>query len=379
MPTFLSDFRSRRPEHESTQEASLSWLAQAHTRSLVASGARTDDAEACLRTMEKRLQRFGCSPRQIRRRGHETPDCTHTRWSEMSIYDVTSDPAGAGAGARTAVFASAVERFFEEVYAPDEAPPKEIVHVSCTGYVAPSGAQRLVARRGWGTTTRVTHAYHMGCYAALPAVRIAAGQLALEADPQARVDIAHTELCSLHMDPTAHDPEQLVVQSLFADGYIRYSLSGRKTGPALRVLAEREEILADSAAAMSWTCSDHAMKMSLSRDVPERIAAALTPFLGRLHDDAGLSFAAERARSVFALHPGGPRILDVLMARLELEPWQLAASRATLLEMGNMSSATLPHVWRDVLADPQVPTGTLITTLAFGPGLTCAGALLRKE
>jgi predicted naringenin-chalcone synthase len=61
-----------------------------------------------------------------------------------------------------------------------------------------------------------------------------------------------------------------------------------------------------------------------------------------------------------------------------LRPTQVAASRAVLKACGNMSSATLPHVWAGILADPAVPSGTLITSLAFGPGLTIYGAMLRK-
>jgi len=44
-----------------------------------------------------------------------------------------------------------------------------------------------------------------------------------------------------------------------------------------------------------------------------------------------------------------------------------------------MSSATLPHVWKAILDDDAVPSGTLIVSLAFGPGLTIAGAILRKS
>jgi predicted naringenin-chalcone synthase len=259
-------------------------------------------------------------------------------------------------------------------------PPQELIHVTCTGYVAPSGAQRLVSRKGWGEHTGVTHAYHMGCYAALPAVRLARGQLALRFVSDARIDIVHTELCSLHFDPTAHSPEQIVVQTLFADGYMRFAVRSRRgDGPALSVLAQREEMVPDSAGAMSWACSDRAMRMSLARDVPERIAGYLPGFLDRLHRDAGLSFASERSTCFFAVHPGGPRILDAIRARLEATESQIAASRRVLFEHGNMSSATLPHVWRDLLEDGDVPLGSVICTVAFGPGLTCAGAVLRKE
>jgi len=36
-------------------------------------------------------------------------------------------------------------------------------------------------------------------------------------------------------------------------------------------------------------------------------------------------------------------------------------------------------VWRAYLEDPAVASGTLIVALAFGPGLTISGALLRKS
>jgi len=44
-----------------------------------------------------------------------------------------------------------------------------------------------------------------------------------------------------------------------------------------------------------------------------------------------------------------------------------------------MSSATLPHIWAGLLADDEVASGTNVVSVAFGPGLTFAGALLRKE
>jgi predicted naringenin-chalcone synthase len=49
-----------------------------------------------------------------------------------------------------------------------------------------------------------------------------------------------------------------------------------------------------------------------------------------------------------------------------------------LADCGNMSSATLPHIWKLLLEDPAVPPGTLIPSMAFGPGLTVCGAVLQK-
>jgi predicted naringenin-chalcone synthase len=242
-----------------------------------------------------------------------------------------------------------------------------------------------VARRGWGAQTTVTHAYHMGCYAALPALRMATGFALLRAANagaslgEARVDIAHTELCSLHMNPLRHEPEQLVIQSLFADGCICYSVSSKvgSVDGALAVLSQAEWIVPDSAGSMAWFCSDFGMEMVLARDVPDKISASLAPFVKSLLTQAGAA-EGELERAVFALHPGGPKIVDQIAATLGLTESQIAFSRAVLREHGNMSSATLPHVWQAIAQSPRVPNDQFVVSLAFGPGLTLSGAVLRK-
>jgi predicted naringenin-chalcone synthase len=220
----------------------------------------------------------------------------------------------------------------------------------------------------------------MGCYASLPAIRMAAGFLERG---KTRVDIVHTELCTLHMDPRQHLPEQLVVQTLFADGLIRYSASragdGAPAQQALAVLATREEIVPNTEDAMSWMVSDFGMQMTLSRKVPDHIRNGLGAFLDRLADSAGLTQAQLCEKALFAIHPGGPRIIDEIAHHLGLHPEQVQASNAILRDYGNMSSATLPHVWKAILEDEAVQPGTLIVSLAFGPGLTISGAILRKS
>ena len=100
--------------------------------------------------------------------------------------------------------------------------------MTCTGYVAPSAAQKLVAAAAGRSRVGVTHAYHMGCYASMPAVRMAAGYLACCAERVAARPGASTSCTPRPAPcisiPAGHQPEQLVVQSLFADGHIRYSV-----------------------------------------------------------------------------------------------------------------------------------------------------------
>ncbi len=384
----LVDFKNLRPTHEAAQGETLQWLAHMHTEAekAKATAAGTPfEAEHFRERMRKLFHRVGCSPEKIGTRGYELAEGGHASWSEMEIYNVARHPDGAGSEARTELYARAAGAATERLYEGIDAPPRDLIHVTCTGYTSPSAAQKLVARRGWGTRTRVTHAYHMGCYASLPAIRMASGFLATargghggRAEP--RVDVVHNELCTLHLHPGDHSPEQLVVQSLFADGHVRYSvmdherLAGR---PGLAVLSSREDVLPESGDSMTWAVSDHGMRMTLSREVPALIAKCAREFVAALFDDAGLPFPADPA-TAFAIHPGGPKVIDVMQAALELNDAQVAMSRKVLFRYGNMSSATLPHIWMNLLADDAIPRGTHVVSLAFGPGLTIAAALMVK-
>ena len=369
----LTRFVATPPRFRVAQAQSLEWLATAHAESEAAAN-RLDayGRDRFLVRMRRAIARVACGPDRIGWRGQSVSELDAFDFDRNALYDLRHHPRGKGSRVRTELFARIVDEYFTETYADEPVAPDDIVHVTCTGYVAPNGAQKLVARRGWGTT-RVTAAYQMGCYAALPALRIASGFLATGSQ---RIDIAHTELCSLHLDPSDHSLEQLVVQSLFADGFVRYCMVRDQGTRGLRVLALHERVLPDSADAMSWIVGDHGMKMSLARDVPDRVAGALRGFVTELLAKGNREVRHLKG-SLVAVHPGGPKIIDRVRDVLELADTQVAASRRVLFEHGNMSSATLPHIWMRIL-DDDTPAGTLIPSLAFGPGLTVCGALLEK-
>ena len=421
----IGDFRILRPKHLGEHAAAVRWLASAHAHAEAAQAEGAFDEGGFRTRMERLVSRYGCNPENLAFRGFDMDDFIHSDWPGMRVFNVERDPNGAGMGVRMEAYQEVAERAFEAFYPEPDArpalraqnadgvpvswdpqePPEELIHVSCTGYVAPSAPQKLVSSRGWRGRTAVIHAYHMGCYASMPALRMATAFLASprtraegpgggpgwaardsgrgEAAPSAmrgrgRIDIVHTEFCSLHLNPSQHLPEQLVVQSLFADGHIRYSVRPDGGGEGFRFLGVHEEIVPDTAPAIGWNLGDHGMRITLAREVPDLIAGALGDFLDRLFERIGADPREALERGLFAVHPGGPRIIDKIAGLLGLKPAQVAHSRAVLKACGNMSSATLPHVWAGMLADPQVASGTLVTSLAFGPGLTIYGALLRK-
>lgn len=378
----LTDFKSVAPTFESSQDAILQWLANAYLAAREKRFGVSAQGSHARERIEKLLQRYGCASPKIKKRGHELADFHHTRWDEMEVYRLTENPHGVALGHRMRLFEKAALRGLRALYeSPNHRAPDELVHVTCTGYASPSPAQLFVESRGWGKSTPLTPVYHSGCYAAIPAVRLAfASGLARKAGGAVNVciDIAHTELCTLHLDPLAQEPDQLVVHTLFGDGFIRYSLRPREPKmPGLRVLALAEEIVPNTPHEMQWLLEPYAFRMALSRKVPDLLAAVAQPFLDKLVQKAGLLPGALNG-APFALHPGGPRILEVLEDALRLRPEQLVHAREVLANHGNMSSATLPTIWKAILEDPAIRPGTRIPSLAFGPGLTIAGALLEK-
>ncbi len=265
--------------------------------------------------------------------------------------------------------------------------PDHLVHVTCTGYYAPSSAQRIVNERKWNTETEITHAYHMGCYASIPSIRIAEGvahaRLAHSPDQAVTIDIAHNELCGLHTNPADLSAEQIVVQTLFADGHIKYTLQDERTARltskrAFELVAHQEWQIEDSFDDMSWAPAQWGMKMSLQRAVPEKIGQSLMSFLESLAKKAGYSIETLLKEALFAVHPGGPKIIDRVRDLLELKDSALEASVKVLRERGNMSSATLPHIWKNIL-DNEHNQNQLVVSLAFGPGLTIFGSVFRLQ
>jgi predicted naringenin-chalcone synthase len=277
---------------------------------------------------------------------------------------------------RAIIAQTAVEKIFKDVYKDSQESPSHLIHVSCTHYQSPSGAQILVADKNWNNKTTVTHAYHMGCYASLPAIRIARGYNAAGAGS---VDIVHTELCSFHLDKTDCTPEQVIMKTLFSDGAIKYSSlneevfikSGRN---GFQVLGLHEEILPDSTAEMTWKLSPACFSMSLSRKVPKLLSEVITKYMEKLFEVSGFDYDKDKKDFCFAIHPGGPKIVELVQEVLALTDDQIKYSKKILSTRGNMSSATLPHVWDQILLNESKQ---YVCSVAFGPGLTITGAIFK--
>lgn len=246
----------------------------------------------------------------------------------------------------------------------------DLVVVSCTGYATP-GLDILLARDlGFRPDVQRVHIGHMGCYAAIPALATAADTVAAR---NHRVALLSVELTSLHIQPPTDDAEQIVAHSLFADAAAAVVLGPTPRAGGLRVLDTHAVTDTTRADLMTWDVTDLGFRMRLSPRVPlvlrEHVAGTVATLLHR----NGLT---REDIAAWAIHPGGPRIVDVVADRLGLGEDEVADSRAVLAEHGNCSSATVLLILERLRRTRALRPGDRVIALAFGPGLTLYGQLL---
>lgn len=253
-------------------------------------------------------------------------------------------------------------------------PATEITHlvtVSCTGFRAPGVDLAIIARLGLNLTVARTSIGFMGCHGALNGLRVA--RAFVEADPTAIVLLCCVELCSLHFSHGWH-PQRVVANALFSDGAAAAVIAADDSSSAARtweVLDQSSCVLPDSENEMTWSIGDQGFEMALSGRVPQLIEASLHSFLFSWLSRQSLGITDI---STWAVHPGGPRILNAVEAALSLPAEALAVSREILRSFGNVSSVTSLLIL-DQLSS-QAAGGPAVM-LAFGPGLTIEAALLR--
>jgi len=110
--------------------------------------------------------------------------------------------------------------------------------------------------------------------------------------------------------------------------------------------------------AMTWMVSDFGMQMTLSRKVPDHIRAGLGPFLGQSGRFRGFDIGSN-LREGHLRHPSGGSSNHRRNSGSTLACTRPGSSQQHHSgNYGNMSSATLPHVWKSILEDETVQPGT---------------------
>ncbi|MBA2367657.1 MAG: type III polyketide synthase [Candidatus Protochlamydia sp.] len=253
--------------------------------------------------------------------------------------------------------------------------PASITHVisiSCTGVVAPGLEFGLMQALKLNPSVNRLGINFMGCFGAFKGLSVA--QAFAKENPKNRILVVCTELCSLHLQVET-DSETMIGNSLFSDGASAV-IMGAEPGPSEKPLWEifNSHTLGveKSLDKMSWEASSKGYLMRLSHTVPVYLGRAIEAFT-----DALLPKNLKAEECDWPIHPGGKSILQSIEKRLQISSQHTQASWKTLANYGNMSSATFFFVLEELRQ--QKKKREWAAGLAFGPGLSIEGVLLRNK
>jgi alkylresorcinol/alkylpyrone synthase len=236
-----------------------------------------------------------------------------------------------------------------------------------TGIAVPSLESRIMSRLGFDPSCRRLPLFGLGCVAGASGIARVAEYL--RARPRDVAILLSVELCSLTFQLADASVANIVACALFGDAAAcvvlvgdEHPLATRMHGPS--ILESRAVLFPDSERVMGWDIVDSGFRVVLSGSVPDMargpFSAALRAFLDDRH-------ARPEDVEHWIAHPGGPAVIDAIESSLGLGHGALDASRACLREVGNLSSASVLVILRDVLArQPRVEGSGML--FAMGPG-----------
>jgi alkylresorcinol/alkylpyrone synthase len=258
--------------------------------------------------------------------------------------------------------------------------PREVDHlffVTGTGIATPSLDARIVNRLGMRADVRRTPIFGLGCAGGVAGVIRAAD--VLRGFPGQVAMVVSAELCSLTLQRADDSVANIIASALFGDGAAAVVLGGarmenRSGSPAPRIIATRSIFYPHSEEMMGWDVVDSGFKILLSPAIPDLVREHLGGDVDGMLAEQGL---ARSAISHWIAHTGGNRVLEAIATALDLPPGALERSWRLLAATGNLSSASVLFVLRDLLDARGARPGDYGLMLAMGPGFCAELALLR--
>ncbi|XP_044481276.1 type III polyketide synthase A-like [Mangifera indica] len=256
-----------------------------------------------------------------------------------------------------------------------------IVYVSSSEIRLPGGDLYLASKLGLRSDVGRVMLYFLGCYGGVTGLRVAKD--IVENNPGSRVLLTTSETTILGFrPPNKARPYDLVGAALFGDGAAAVIIGANPImdieSPFMELNHAVQQFLPGTQNVINGRLSEEGINFKLGRDLPQKIEDNIEEFCKKLMGKADLKDFNDL---FWAVHPGGPAILNRLESTLKLNNEKLECSRKALMDYGNVSSNTIFYVMDYIreelkLKHKQVEEWGL--GLAFGPGITFEGILLRS-
>jgi alkylresorcinol/alkylpyrone synthase len=258
--------------------------------------------------------------------------------------------------------------------------PQEVdllLSTSVTGIAAPSIDARLAPRIGLRPDVKRIPVFGLGCVAG--AAGVARLHDYLVGHPDDVGVLLSVELCSLTVQRDDTSIANLVASGLFGDGAAAVVALGDRRADKLglsgpEVVASRSRLYPGSERVMGWDIGSSGFRIVLSADVPDVVRTYLGDDVRRMLLDHGLAVSDV---ATWVAHPGGPKVLEAMQEVLGLPDDALDITWRSLAAIGNLSSASVLHVFAETIAQRTPAAGSPGMLLAMGPGFCSELVLLR--
>jgi alpha-pyrone synthase len=262
-----------------------------------------------------------------------------------------------------------------------------VVFVSSTGFIAPGIDTLLIRELGLRRDVARVPVHFMGCAAAMNGLRVASDYV--KAHPTHKALVVCLELSSIHA-LFADRLNDIIIHSIFSDGCAAVILGGCTEAQAsaqgkVIIRDHFSQLLDGTEDGIELKVHEHGITCQLSRQLPDYIEAGLAPVIE--------GYLAKRKLTkenidLWAVHPGGVRILEKAQQALGLNDTQVAHSWEVLKQYGNMLSASILFVLERMLGDEilhprgadagQDSRGLDGLAFSFSPGVGIEGLLFQK-
>ncbi|TPV94429.1 MAG: stilbene synthase [Myxococcales bacterium FL481] len=260
-----------------------------------------------------------------------------------------------------------------EALARAQVAPNEVaslVVATSTGVSTPSLDATLLQRLDLPRSIARVPLWGLGC--AGGAAALARAMLLVRGTGRPALVVA-AEFCSLTFVAEDKSPANMVATAIFGDGVAAAVLVPSARAPGIELLGSLARVFDDSQDMMGWDVVPEGFKVRFAPSIPR--------FVRR--ETAGFFSATCRAVGVepndvvhYALHPGGPKVLEAYTDAMALREEQIADAWAVLADHGNMSGPTVLFVLDKLLRRPP-PPGQVGLLAALGPGFAAEATVFR--
>jgi alkylresorcinol/alkylpyrone synthase len=247
--------------------------------------------------------------------------------------------------------------------------------VTVTGVASPSLDAMLINRMGLRSDCKRNPIFGLGCVAGTAGIARAADYV--RAFPDQVAVLVSVELCSLTFQRDDHSIAHVISAGLFGDGAAAVVVVGEERARRMglegpRIRATRSIFYPYTQDVMGWNVSERGFRIVLSPKVPDVARERLGPDVERFLADLGVQRSSVGA---WICHPGGPKVLEAMRDSLGIDDAAVETSWRMLAEQGNLSSASVLMVLREVL-QREPARGSRGMMMAMGPGFCSELVLL---